>query len=289
MYMKKSFKKLFISNYTIDNYFGRFGNNLQQIALGIMYAKLYKKNFYLKNHELVHDFSIIHNQFSDIFNKYKHASRFYYFESSTQKPSKIQPLDEPLNENDKDYYKDNFYNIFQKYIYPNLKFRKEINIDKNTLVIHIRNGDIFEENYKNFYIQNPLIYYLELIEKFEKVIVVSSNQFNNPVMPILSKHPKVEIQSSTITDDFNVLLSANNLATSGVGTFPIAAALSSKKLNNLYYSNIFFNHHLNPLLVKNVKHFQYHFHNYLKIGTEWIGSKEQNETMLSKNIKMEKY
>ena len=111
--MKKSFKSLLISNYTIDNYYGRFGNNLQQIALGIMYAKLYEKNFYLKNHELVHDISIINNQFSNIFNKYKHGSRFYYFESSTQKPSKLQPVDKPLDIKDKDYYKDNFYSILR--------------------------------------------------------------------------------------------------------------------------------------------------------------------------------
>ena len=41
--MKEKIKENFISNYTIDSYYGRYGNNLQQIGLAIMYANLYKR------------------------------------------------------------------------------------------------------------------------------------------------------------------------------------------------------------------------------------------------------
>ena len=53
-----------------------------------------------------------------------------------------------------------------------------------------------------------------------------------------------------IAEDFNILLNAKNLATSGVGTFSIAAALASKNLKNFYYSNLFFLHHLLICLFK---------------------------------------
>lgn len=38
-------KVIFLENYTIDKYYGRFGNNLQQIAIGYLYAKKHNYNF----------------------------------------------------------------------------------------------------------------------------------------------------------------------------------------------------------------------------------------------------
>ena len=49
--MKNRIKKLLISNYTLSNFYGGFGNNLQQIALGLMYSNLNGYNFYSKEHE----------------------------------------------------------------------------------------------------------------------------------------------------------------------------------------------------------------------------------------------
>ena len=60
-------------------------------------------------------------------------------------------------------------------------------------------------------------------------------------------------------EDFNILSNAKNLATSGVGTFAIAAAMCSKKIENLYYSDLFFNHHLNPTMLKKVNHIKFKF------------------------------
>ena len=64
--MKETLKKLLIKNFTINSYYGGFGNNLQQIALGIMFSNLKNKNFYTKDHPLINNFSVINNPLSDI-------------------------------------------------------------------------------------------------------------------------------------------------------------------------------------------------------------------------------
>ena len=166
--MKNSLKNLLISNYTINSYYGGFGNNLQQLALGAMYAELYKNNFYSKEHKLVNTFSIINNNFSDFFAKYRFDSRFYNFENISEKFTNSPITDTPLKNKDAKYYNENFYKIFQDIIEPNLNFKKDIEIDDQTLVMHIRSGDIFEKSEDNtilghdYYLQNPLIYFQNL-------------------------------------------------------------------------------------------------------------------------------
>tara|TARA_B100000427_G_C15500748_1_gene591896 strand:+ start:632 stop:1510 length:879 start_codon:yes stop_codon:yes gene_type:complete len=289
--MKNRIKKLLISNYTLSNFYGGFGNNLQQIALGIMHSNLNGYNFYSKEHELLDNISQINNKLSNFFNKYRFDSRFFYFDNTSKNLPTPDITDFPLDIKDRDYYLDNFYYIFQHKIFPKLNFLKNIDIDDKTIVIHIRSGDIFAKKDGEIisnvvYIQNPLNYYLNLIERYEKTIIVSSQPFNNPVISLLMDHPKVEIQSNSIEEDFNILLNAKNLATSGVGTFAIAAALSSKKLINLHYSNLFFDHHLNPTMVKNVNHHMYRFKEYFNIGDIWDGDVNQVEKMLSPKIEV---
>ena len=48
------------------------------------------------------------------------------------------------------------------------------------------------------------------------VLVVTEEKRNNPLLKELIKNPKIQIQSSNISDDFSTLASAKNLATSGV-------------------------------------------------------------------------
>tara|TARA_A100001015_G_scaffold320356_1_gene446432 strand:+ start:1345 stop:2229 length:885 start_codon:yes stop_codon:yes gene_type:complete len=291
--MRNYIKKLIVNNYTIDSYYGGFGNNLQQLALGVMYANLYKKNFLPKKHNLLNSFSIINNSFSaNIFRKYRFVSRFFYFENNSEKFTNNPETDIPLKNHDSKYYVENFNSVFQETLSPCMNFIKNIDIGKNTLVIHIRSGDIFVKSEDKtisghqYYLQNPLVYYNMLIENYENTILVSSTPLNNPVIDILKNNNKVEVSSGSLEDDFNLLLNAKNLATSGVGTFAVAAALSSKKIINLHYSNLFFNHHLNPTMVKNVNHHKYRFNGYLNIGEKWKGDEGQVQKMLSPEIEV---
>ena len=97
-----------------------------------------------------------------------------------------------------------------------------------------------------------------MIEEYQKVILVTSKEKNNPVIETLLKENKVTLHTSTTVEDFNILFNAVNLASSGVGTFPIAAALLSQKLENFHYTNLFSEEHLNPKMLiseKIIHHF----------------------------------
>ena len=102
-------------------------------------------------------------------------------------------------------------------------------------------NSIIEREYErpHNYVQNPLSYYLALIEDFKNVIVVAEPNSNNPVVPELQKIDRLKFQSLSVVEDYATLLAAKNLATSGVGTFAVSAALCSQNIQNLFTSIIF--------------------------------------------------
>ena len=126
----------------------------------------------------------------------------------------------------------------------------ELDIDPDTLVIHIRTGDIFYNDWHSLYSQNPLSYYLKISEDFKNVLVVTGKEINNPVINLLKRYKKFTFQSSSFVEDFNTLLNAKNLATSGVSGFPLSAALMSQKLENFYHSDLYQKEHLNPDMLR---------------------------------------
>jgi len=58
-------------NYTISYYFSRYGNNLQQIANGIIFANKNQSNFYISNHNKINSFKIINNEHDHKFSLFK--------------------------------------------------------------------------------------------------------------------------------------------------------------------------------------------------------------------------
>ncbi len=267
-------------NYGIIHQFGRLGNNLQQIALATLYVNKFSKNFYYKENNFIKRIEIINNNESD---KYKNITKKYEFYSYDVKQSFNS--DYPLSEISHEFINSNIQKAFIETIKPNLKFLRQIKIPDNTLVLHIRSGDIFEKDKYPEYVQNPIGYYLEILNKYESTIIVTDKSRNNPVIPKLLELSNVTIKSGDLDEDFNTLFSAKNLATSGVGTFPIAAALISTELENFYYSDIYLSNHLNPKMIKNtkVKHHEYSFDNYIEIGS-WKNSKENLKMIMSEEI-----
>lgn len=265
-------KLIIFKNFSISYFFSRFGNNLQQIAIGILYANKNKANFYLKDFEYIDNFSIINSRFSNLFAFFKKHYRFFYFSANQ---------DFPKNTLSSDYIYKNIEKVFKSQISTRLKFLEDINIDENTLVIHIRSGDIFDLPI-NSYHQNPLNFYIEIIKDFNEVLLVTSIEKNNPVCDELLKFKKVSLQTSTIENDFNTLCNATNLCTSGVGTFPVAAALISEKLKNFYYTNLYSIDHLNPEMIINpeVKHHKFEILNEYR--------KQYNETLDFRSLILDK-
>jgi hypothetical protein len=145
------------------------------------------------------------------------------------------------------------------------------------LVIHIRNYEGHPD-----YAQNPISYYKHLYDKFDEILIVTDNP-ETFIFTELKKFMKYEIQSSTLENDFNTLFSAKNLASSGVGTFVIAAALMSENLNNFLYSNLFLKRGLNPLMLsEDINKIQIFFNEFLEFGS-WKDV-ESVKSFLSKEI-----
>lgn len=261
---------------TISKWYGRLGNNIQQIAIAILYAQKNKRRAIIPNHSLIRP--IFYGDKKLTGNLFANKNRFFFF-------------GEPQADNDVtldyDYVCRNIHKIANDFIAPNFKFDIGQPFDHNVLVIHLRAGDIFDTTkyIHQEYVQNPLSFFDNLIIKFKKTIIVSEPGIESPILSALKHRPTVTTQSSSIETDFQTLLRARNLATSGVGTFSIAAALCSKNLENLFCTDVFSPGHLNPQMIRNGVnvHCIKVMDEYIKIGN-WLASQEQIDQMLTHQI-----
>ena len=86
-----------------------------------------------------------------------------------------------------------------------------------------------------------------------------------------------------MADDFATLMSAKNVALSGVGTFAMAAALCSTRIKNLYTTNLLLTEHLNYTMMNNtdVKVHEMNLENYLPVfPCSWKNTEEQRKFIL---------
>jgi hypothetical protein len=262
---------------TISNWYGRLGNNIQQICNGIIFSQVNGDGFFSPPHDLIDQ--IYFNNFDK---DQIRSSRFFYYKNF-ENENKDFNID--LN-----YLYKNIRNIALEYVRPNLKVPNLIPFDDETIVIHIRSGDLFEVIYEEssqnapngIYVPNPLKYYLTLIDMFDTVIVVTEKDSHNPIVEKLKEIPKVTIQSKTLEEDFATLISAKNLASSGVGTFCVSAALCNPNLKNFYCSDLMLTEHLNYNMIvdENVKLNVMKLDNYIQIG-EWKNTKKQRDFILN--------
>jgi hypothetical protein len=256
---------------TISHWYGRLGNNIQQICNGILFSEVTGDGFFSPPHELIEKV-IFNYKNQSMLNR---PARFFHYNTENK------DFDIDLK-----FLFSNMGRVAKQYIVPNFKFTVGKPFDEETLVIHIRSGDIFahEHNPPHDYTPNPLIYYKNLIESFKKVIIVTENDNYNPIIPELKKYDHVSIQATDVGNDFSTLMRAKNLASSGTGTFAVAAALCSSNINNFYCSNLYLNEHLNPemLIASGIKVLMMEFEDYLEHKT-WKNNEEQRKFILEYN------
>jgi hypothetical protein len=257
-------KFIITKNYSVSHFVGdhenmvSFASHVQQLSLGALFCNFNKYNFYSKKHPYFENFSIINDKRNSFFSFFKKRFRFFYFDRPETDFFKRSDYfsnsenDFPLKESQKINYINSIHNFNKNYLFHKLKIKKNIDIDRDTLVIHVRTGDVFNNNWHSLYSQNPLSYFLKISENYQKVLIISGKDQNNPVLKLLKQYKKFSFQSASFIDDFNVLLNARNLASSGVSGFPIVAALMSQKIENFYHSDLYLKEHLNPeMLDKN--------------------------------------
>jgi len=169
--------------------------------------------------------------------------------------------------------------ILQEYVLPHIPFNK-VNLPE-TLVIHIRSGDIFNEWIHQNYVQPPLNYYKKIIEEVQprRVVVVTQKDKSNPCINELIKWDNnITVQCGTLEEDVNTIMSAEKLVI-GFGTWGWLLSLMSTNINSLWCPRICTdildsNFSKNPFNIK-----RYDFENYIKIG-DWECSEEQKNIMI---------
>ena len=122
---------------------------------------------------------------------------------------------------------------------------------------------------------------MNLVDEYAKIIVVTEPDNYNPIVDELKKINKVSIQSSSIAEDFSTLLRTKNLASSGTGTFAVAAALCSNNLKNFYCSDLYLDEHLNPemLFDSDITVQMMNLKNYIQLKT-WKNNEQQRKFIL---------
>ena len=256
---------------SVSHWYGRFGNNIQQICNGILYSQINEDGFVSPQHDLIEQIIVNHEGKTML-----RPNRFFHYNTQNK------DFDIPI-----DYLYENIGKVAKQYLVPNFKFNIGKSFDDDTLVIHIRSGDIFahEHNPPHDYVPNPLCYYLNLIEEYDKIIVVTEPDNRNPIIDELRKIEKVTVQSDSVGEDFATLMGAKNLASSGTGTFAVAAALCSSNLKNFYCTDLYLDEHLNPEMImkcEGVKVYMMELKNYIQLKN-WKNDEEQRKFILEYN------
>jgi hypothetical protein len=130
--------------------------------------------------------------------------------------------------------------IVDNYILPHISFaykKPTPIIFDNTLVMHIRSGDIFiEGGYPpGYYRQPPACFYENIINQdlYKRYLILSEDEGNPVIKYLMGKYPRIEYYSSTPVNDFRILSCAKYVAIS-CSTFSYASILLNKNLITYY-------------------------------------------------------
>jgi len=240
---------------TISNWAGRTCNNIIQVTNAILMAKRHKLQFnQTLYHPIIDKFSFDFTENIDynyelikdkINNCYPQCTSYGEFYDPRDCPNFFKCFfGDRVN-------KVELRDIYYNYILPNLKINKNLKpLDNNTLVLHIRSGDCIRDDvlihdvhkYSNdnkivLYALPPINMYEKLINKFDKVIIVAEDRLNPAINYFEAKYPeKITVQTGTLREDIELILSAQNLAGSSIfnGTFLYTMSRLSKNLKNMY-------------------------------------------------------
>ena len=238
----------------LKEWYGRLGNNLTQLINAIDYCEYNKYVFIQK--DTVYKYATkgpIYDGLTEFEgpNKDLHAFIQNFIVNFTEKEINF----DNINELCPNKIVDDFYDaeipvpnnrkseILRKYILPNFKYSSNP-LDDETLVIHIRSGDIMNEGCHGFYVQPPFSFYKKVIDEnnFKKIIIVTEPDKKNPaIQMLLDTYTNSSIQSTNLYDDVSCIINAKNFLCNSQGTFGHMLALLSPNLKNIYIP-----YYLNP-------------------------------------------
>ena len=267
-------------SFSVSHWSGRLGNNIQQVANCIMSAEkhggVFEQTF---DHDIISKFVLPFGN-----GEANGYGRFYSWEALTHCEKGIYEGGNEIGVGVEHVYR-NMERICKVHVAPYLMIPQKPVLGSDTIVMHLRSGDNYHRIFDTHtnYIPNHLIFNLNLIESYDKCILITEQDRENPIVHELAKIDKVQIQSSTVEDDFAILMNATNVALSGVGTFAMAAALCSTQLKNLYTTDLLLTEHLNYSMLynTNVDVHVMELDNYLPVfPCSWKNTEEQRKFIL---------
>jgi hypothetical protein len=228
--------------------FGGLGNNIIQLAQAEYLSKKFcfivhtpPHNFLnVKLKYLIHDFKpnilrqkpYFPRQQSAIFLELqKQANQFIYWKLVLFRSFFFSYDVLPFLPNLEDYR-----SVLRQELLPIIPHRADDLISEETLVIHIRSGDIFGSMVHEAYIQPPFSFYLKIINKFnfKDIVVITQDDLSNPCIDLLKKAiPELRIQTSDDMTDAGTILSARNLIIAH-SSFSLCLGLASTKLKHIF-------------------------------------------------------
>jgi len=181
------------------------------------------------------------------------------------------------------------------YLHNSIKQKEPTSfIDENTLVIHIRSGDMMKyKGHPDFY-PTPLFYYQHIIKhnNYSDILIVTEPDKTNPVInALLSWDKRIRISDCDYLSDINSILKATHFV-SCRSTFGMQLVRLSKNIKFLYTWRSHPHYRWDEwmptttnCLSENINLTEYSAKEYMRIG-EWKASKEQIDLMM--NYPMEK-
>jgi len=261
----------------IDTWYGRLGNNVQQIGNALLLADLCQIPLIETVPHPVLGRLHISLQESLLHDLRPFSSNFFHWSAFTDERTILVPYD---------YIVRNMSIFLKKFLLPILApIFDAIPAPSEDIVVHIRSGDIFSKHPGSvtdfMYTPNPACFYESILTQFNTALIVTEpNWTDNPIIKhLITLFPHIRLQSSDVLTDFITLAKSSRLVTSGVGTFAIAAAMLNNHLESLYFTDLYLAEHLNPNFI-NHNHVHCHcvkLNNYCLIRDGWLNTIEQRK------------
>ncbi len=256
------------ATFTLAQWYGRTGNNIQQLIVVIAHAEAFRGSVQVDEvfiqsgplRNIVNPFSLdfrsdtsaaARTHLSGLFFHYME----YGFSRSGHQRMAFAKGDKPRRDCllGRQYIHRQAHRIARTHLLPHIRKPPPGTFSgaqlESTLVIHLRGGDV--ANLENrYYITNPLHFYRALSERHRRAIIVTEPGTTHPLLDaVLSLFPIHDLVCGSVEDDFQLLRHAIHLATSGVGTFALAAALLSDRVRQFHCTDVFLIEHLNPTML----------------------------------------
>jgi hypothetical protein len=280
----------------LEPYGGRFGNKMWQLMNILTEAFTKKQQINLDNLNYITpvypiiDLKKIEEEFKELFPENGEKIKNTFFPRNLHLP----------NERSIDIKR--YFVMAKMFIIPNLKFNP-VPLPDEVCLIHIRSGDLFNENTPHSaYVQPPLNYYKKIIDenkhKFAKFFVVCqpireeifdenyhrvfSGEKINPCIMELLKIPNVELIKGNLYQHYSLMLRTKSIILSR-SSFSDTTIFLNKNLKNIFFWN--WNHCLGDktVLPKNINVYSYKLTKpYID---SWKCTDEQLKLMIDYDIK----